>query len=127
MGHYDDEGNFVLESENLGNVGTVFLPYSVSFPWDVGTSNMFDADYVKLREVSLTYSLPSSITNKVKMQNVNFSVYSRNIMLWAKDSDLGVDPERAFQPENGQLLQGVERYNVTPWMIPIGFKLGFSF
>jgi hypothetical protein len=127
MGHYDDEGNFVLESENLGNVGTVFLPYSVSFPWDVGSSNMFDADYIKLREVSLTYSLPASIARKVKMENVNFSLYSRNIMLWAKDSDLGVDPERAFQPEGGKLLQGVERYNVTPWMIPIGFKLGFTF
>lgn len=127
MGHYDDEGNFVLESENLGNVGTVFLPYSVSFPWDVGTSNMFDADYVKLREVSLNYRLPGSISQKLKMQNVDVSLYSRNIMLWAKDADLGVDPERAFQPEGGKLLQGVERYNVTPWMIPIGFKLGFTF
>jgi hypothetical protein len=88
---------------------------------------MFDADYIKLREVSLSYRLPGSIAQKLKMDNVDVSVYSRNIMLWAKDSDLGVDPERAFQPEGGKLLQGVERYNVTPWMIPIGFKLGFTF
>ncbi len=40
----------------------------------------------------------------------------------------GVDPERAFQAEgNGGFSQGVERYNVNPWVIPIGFKVGFTF
>lgn len=127
VGEYDQEGNFVLDYENLGNPGTVFLPTTTGFAWDVGTANMFDADYIKLREISLNYRLPGNIARKLKMEDVNFSIYSRNIMLWTKDSDLGVDPERAFQPEGGKLLQGVERYNVTPWMVPIGFKLGFTF
>lgn len=127
MGHYDDDGNFILESENLGNPGTIFLPYVVSYPWDIGQANMFDADYIKLREVSLNYRLPASVARKLRMENVNFSLYSRNIMLWAKDADTGVDPERAYQPEGGRLIQGVERYNVNPWVVPIGFKLGFTF
>lgn len=127
VGDYDEEGNFILEHENLGNPGTMFLPTSAGFAWDVGTANMFDADYIKLREVSLSYRLPNSVARKLKVEDVHLSLYSRNIMLWTKDSDLGVDPERAFQPENGRLLQGVERYNVTPWMVPIGFKLGFTF
>jgi hypothetical protein len=88
---------------------------------------MFDADYIKLREVALSYRFPNSIARKLKVEDIHLSLYSRNIMLWTKDSDLGVDPERAFQPEGGRLLQGVERYNVTPWMVPIGFKLGFTF
>jgi len=39
----------------------------------------------------------------------------------------------AFQPEGGkqgsgiQFKQGIERFNVYPWTIPIGFKLNISF
>ncbi len=127
-GEHDADGNFILASENLGNEGTVFLPYVVSYPWDIGTTNLFDADYIKLRELALTYTLPNSISKAAKMTNVNFSIYTRNIMLWTKDPSLGVDPERAYQAEaSGRFSQGVERYNVLPWVAPIGFKIGFTF
>ena len=126
IGTYDDEGNFILERENLGNEGTVFLPYSVSYPWDIGEANVFDADYIKLREISLNYRIPRSVSNKLNMEDINISVYSRNIVFWTKDSGFGIDPERAYQPDNGRLLQGLERYNVNPWVIPIGFKIGFT-
>jgi len=128
MGTYDADGNFILAQENLGNDGTAFVPYIVSYPWDIGRANMFDADYVKLREIALTYRLPSASAQKIGMQDVNFSIYSRNIMIWAKDGRLGVDPERAFQAEgNGGFSQGVERYNVNPWVIPVGLKVGLTF
>jgi len=128
LGYHDEDGNFVLEGENLGNEGTNFLPYIVSDPWEIGRAKMFDADYIKLREVSLSYSLSNDFTRRIKVENVNFSIYSRNIMLWTKNSGFGVDPERAFQAEsNGGFSQGVERYNVNPWVIPVGFKLGFTF
>ncbi|MFV0268268.1 MAG: SusC/RagA family TonB-linked outer membrane protein, partial [Draconibacterium sp.] len=127
IGTYDDEGNFILERENLGGEGTVFLPYSVSYPWDIGEANVFDADYIKLREISLNYRIPRSIAQKVNMEDINVSVYSRNILLWTKDSGFGIDPERAYQPDGGRLLQGLERYNVNPWVVPIGFKVGFTF
>ena len=128
MGHHDENGNFILDHENLGNEGTVFLPYVVSYPWDIGRANLFDADYIKLREVSLSYRLSDDVAQKIGMRDVNFSIYSRNIMLWTKDSRFGVDPERAFQAEgNGRFSQGVERYNVDPWVAPVGFKIGFSF
>ena len=128
MGHYDDNGKFILEHENLGNEGTIFLPYVVSNPWDIGESKLFDADYIKLREIALSYRLPAKISQKWGLEDVNFSVYSRNIMLWTKDSKLGVDPERAYQAESdGKFKQGVERYNVEPWVVPVGFKVGFTF
>ncbi len=128
LGYHDENGNFILVQENLGNEGTTFNPYVLSYPWDIGEANMFDADYIKLREISINYRLPNRISQKIGLEDVNFSIYSRNIILWTKDSDLRVDPERAYQAEGGgSFLQGVERYNVEPWVIPIGFKLGFSF
>jgi hypothetical protein len=127
VGTYDEAGNFILERENLGNPGTVFIPYSVSYPWDIGEANVFDADYIKLREISLSYRIPGNVVKIMNMEDINISVYSRNILLWTKDSGFGIDPERAYQPENGRLLQGLERYNVNPWVVPIGFKVGFIF
>ena len=128
IGYHDENGNFILEQENLGAEGTIFLPYVVSYPWDIGEANLFDADYVKLREVSLNYRLPARISQKFGLQDVNFALYSRNILLWTKDAGIGVDPERAYQAEgNGRFKQGVERYNAEPWVVPIGFKMNFSF
>jgi hypothetical protein len=133
VGYHDENGNFILENENLGLDGTNFIPFSVANAWDFGTPHMFDADYIKLREISLGYDLPSKFVEKAGLDNVNLSVYSRNIMLWTKDSAFGVDPERAYQAESGQdkrgtqFKQGIERYNVDPWVIPVGFKIGITF
>jgi len=127
-GHYDDNGKFILEKENLGNPGTEIRPYVASYPWDIGEANLFDADYIKLREISLSYTFPTNIAKKMGMEALNFSVYSRNIMLWAKNAGMGIDPERAYQSDSsGRFKQGVERYNAEPWVIPVGFKLGFTF
>lgn len=128
LGYHDESGKFILDRENLGNEGTTFLPYVVSYPWDLGEANMFDADYIKMREISLGYNFPDHWTQKWKINKLNLSIYSRNIMLWTKDSPLNVDPERAYQAESsGRFHQGVERYNVDPWVVPIGVKLNFTF
>jgi hypothetical protein len=133
VGYHDENGNFILENENLGLDGTNFIPFSVANAWDFGTPHMFDADYIKLREISLGYDLPRKFVEKAGLDNVNLSVYSRNIMLWTKDSSFGVDPERAYQAEAGQdkrgtqFKQGIERYNVDPWVVPVGFKIGITF
>ncbi len=120
----DGEGGYI---ENLGEEGTVFLPYVVGYPWDVSITNLFDADYVKLREISLGYRLPSAVAQKIGMQDINISIYSRNIILWTKDSKFGVDPEGAYKPSGSGFSQGIEFYNVNPWVLPLGFKLGFTF
>jgi TonB-linked SusC/RagA family outer membrane protein len=128
IGEYDQNGNFILQQENLGAEGTSFMPSALNYPWAIGQSNLFDADYIKLREISLNYQLPRKIAKQWGLEDVSFSVYSRNIILWTKDSALRVDPERAYQAESsGNFNQGVERFNVNPWVIPVGFKVNFSF
>jgi hypothetical protein len=128
LGHYDNNGNFILEKENLGGPGTSIVPYAGTTPWDFGEAKTFDADYIKLREIALSYNLPSKYTSKIGISDVNFSIYSRNIMIWAKDSGMGIDPERAYQSESsGRFRQGIERFNAEPWTVPVGFKIGFSF
>ena len=112
--------------ENLGESGTLVLPYIVSYPWGFGSPSMFDADFIKLRELSIGYRLPTTFTNKLKIQSANVSVYTRNVILWTKGKN-GIDPERAFQANSSSFSQGVERYNVEPWVFPIGVKLNLTF
>jgi len=125
------DGSFI---ENLGlNNPLPYLPYIVSYPWQFASPSLFDADFVKLREISLSYQLPNSALKRLgNIRDLNISLYSRNVVLWTK-AKIAIDPERAFQAEASsgnrgtQFKQGIERYNVEPWVLPIGFKLNFSF
>ncbi|MGC4035984.1 MAG: SusC/RagA family TonB-linked outer membrane protein [Chitinophagaceae bacterium] len=139
---FDSNGNPTGYAENLGEnlLGaddpsnpnkTIPMLYAVSNPWEFTEPSLFSASYIKLREISLTYSLPVSLAKSLKMQDISFSIYSRNIILWTK-AKIGIDPENAYQPSTDvhggiQFLQGIERYNVTPWSIPMGVKLNVTF
>jgi TonB-linked SusC/RagA family outer membrane protein len=129
----DDGFGGITYIENLGEAGTIITPYVVSYPWAFAKPSMFDADFIKLREVSLSYRIPRNVLSKLKIEDAMISVYSRNIMLWTK-AKVGIDPERAFQAEGStggtrgtQFKQGIERYNLDPWVMPIGIKLDVTF
>lgn len=116
-------------TEHLGGPGTNVYPITNTYPWDYNEQVTFDASFIKLRELSLAYQLP----DLGRISNASIAIYSRNIMLWTA-ADIGIDPERAFQAHNGtqgdtqsQFRQGMERQNVMPWSMPIGFKLNFNF
>jgi hypothetical protein len=126
----DAEGN-IQYVENLGeNNPLPYNPYVASYAWGFAKPSMFDADFIKLREISLSYQIP---LKSMAVKKMSVSVYSRNIMLWTKNK-AGLDPERAFQAESStegkrgtQFKQGIERYNLEPWVIPLGFKIDMTF
>lgn len=128
---FDANGNPTGYKENLGGAGTTILPFAGSTAWSFTRAFLYDASFLKLREITIGYDLPQKFLKKVGVQSANFSVYSRNIILWTA-AKINIDPENAFQPEAGvqggsQFKQGIERYNVNPWVIPVGFKLGLTF
>lgn len=117
--------------ENLGEKineadGTLILPFAGATTWSFPQAFVFPSDYLKLREISLTYAIPQHLVNRWNMQNMSVSVYSRNIILWTK-AKIGVDPENAYKPSGNGFLQGVEQYNINPWVMPIGFRLQVTF
>ncbi len=65
---------------------------------------VFDASYVKLREVSLSYSLPQSVIGKSPFTNVTFSFIARNLWIIHKNTD-HFDPEASLSSGN---QQGIE-------------------
>jgi hypothetical protein len=134
---FDAQGNPTGYIENLGqNInqpnGTQILPFAGATAWSFTRAYLFPASYLKLREVTISYQLPYRLVKAAKLQNASISVYSRNIILWTA-AHINIDPENAFQPSTDvqgsgtQFKQGIERYNVNPWVIPVGFKLNIIF
>ncbi|MBS3776413.1 MAG: SusC/RagA family TonB-linked outer membrane protein [Bacteroidales bacterium] len=123
-GSYDDNGNFVMDQEHLGDEGTPKFRWQNTFGWSHTENSLFDADFIKLRELSLTYQIPRK--QAIGLQNASVTLYSRNLILWTK-AGINVDPERAFQLSGSSFDQGVELFNVNPWTIPVGIRLNVTF
>lgn len=54
--------------------------------------NTVSAASIKLRDVTLSYSLPAAVVKRMKMRAVSFYVQTSNYLLWAAN-DYGIDPE----------------------------------
>ncbi len=44
-----------------------------------GVSNRYDNDYIKIRELSLSYRFPPSVLDKLNLQNLSISLFARNL------------------------------------------------
>jgi len=55
------------------------------------TQFMSDASYVRLKQVTLSYDLPSKIVSKAKMTKVN--IFAQALNLWTYTKFEGIDPE----------------------------------
>jgi hypothetical protein len=71
----------------------------------VDAQNVFDASYIKLREMTLGYSLPKKAVGK-KISQVTFSAFARNLFAWGLHWN-GMDPENtSYGSGNIQGLEG---------------------
>ena len=129
----DGNGGYI---ENLGDPSTtqydVYEDATTNGFWSFAKEDMFSASYIKLRELNISVELSKRLSNSLKVQGISLGVYTRNVILWTK-AKIGVDPEQAFnyqpnaQANGAQFKQGIEYYNISPWTIPVGFKLNVRF
>jgi len=64
--------------------------YNWTYNWGTGdptyySHSLFDNTYVKLRELSLSYTLPKTITNKFACSNLTVSAFGRNLFFLYKN------------------------------------------
>ena len=55
------------------------------------TFTVEDGSYLRLKDVSLSYSLPRSVCRKIKVNDLTISLTGSNLLLWSNYS--GYDPE----------------------------------
>src|SRR5690606_21837918 len=51
----DDQGNY---HEWLGEEGTQYVPITNAYPWGFNRQITFDASFIKMRELSVSYRIP---------------------------------------------------------------------
>lgn len=105
-----------VEYDTVGNITSdtrVFAPNDtpVSYesfikaynPWSGGKvyQNIHDCTFLKLRELSLSYAMPKTICEKVKLKGATIGLVGQNLLIWMKDfkyADPDVDSDNLNSP-----------------------------
>ncbi len=83
-------------------------------------TSVFDASYIKLREVTLGYTFPKLID---QVQSLKLSLYGRNLAVWGLDNK-GIDPETVVGGSGN--IQGLEG-GIIPATLSYGLNLKVIF
>lgn len=110
----DDGNTTTLAPENIQDYyGRLF---NITEEW------VYDADFIKLRQFTLGYNLPSSVLKNTPFTGLSFSLVGRNLLLLYSKLD-NIDPESTYSNDNGQ---GLEWFGV-PQTRSFGFDINVRF
>ena len=113
-----DEENPVYETNTNAIDPSAFF----SGHFGLGAAHVYDASYVKLRELTIGYSLPSSVIDNTPFTSVNFGIEGRNLAILFKKIP-HLDPENVTNSGNVQGLEG----GALPSLRSYGFKVSLGF
>ena len=90
-----------------------------------GLNEVSDGDFLRFRELQITYNAPRTIAGKVGARSMAFTLSGRNLALWTKYQ--GVDPEVSYTGQGGQT--GVNENfveSIDAFGFPVARRIGFS-
>ena len=100
---YDANDNYTVSNTSANTQVIPAQQYGGDFFFGPDAQNVFNSDYMKLREVTLSYNIP---VKDVKFLNsAKLSAYGRNLLVWGLDND-NFDPEVATSGSGN--IQGSE-------------------
>ena len=121
-------GNGVMSDGNGGYVANNVTVSAKSFNQSsysnsIESSAIFDASYVKLRQVSIGYTLPRKFIENSVIKSLKVSVVGRNLLILHKNTP-HIDPETGFSASNGNQGQEFGQY---PSARNVGFNINMRF
>ncbi|RDC57836.1 SusC/RagA family TonB-linked outer membrane protein [Pedobacter chinensis] len=87
----------------------------------IDEANIFDASYVKLREIKLSYNLPAKWIRPLSLQAVSVALVGRNLAILHRNVT-DIDPEVAFNTGNGQGLESLSNPTTRTYGINLNIK-----
>src|SRR5262249_11099243 len=82
------------------------------------TRYLIKGDYIRLRNIQLSYMLPKSVTDKLHINSLSFYGRGTNIWTWIADKNLSSDPEQgSTSTTNGEIF--------IPKTVTFGLSLSF--
>lgn len=100
---YNDDGTYTVSNTATNTQLISAQQEGQDYFFGADAANVFDADYVKLREVSLGYTLPSKWVGD--LSSIRVSAFGRNLFAWGLDNE-NFDPEVATSGSGN--IQGSE-------------------
>ncbi len=91
----------------------------------ISEGQLFDATYLKLRELKFGYKIPVKIFNNY-IKDMSVSVVGRNLFLWTPKSNQHFDPEVTTATTGGGLVPGFENMSL-PSTRSYGINLNVKF
>ena len=87
-----------------------------------GSTNVYDATFVKLREIKLMYALPAKLFANSPIRAISIGLVGRNLAILKKDIP-NIDPESTATAGNVQGIEG----GAKPTERSMGFNLSVKF
>lgn len=114
------DGSYVENTTPIDMANVYTYWYSNTNPVQYRNS-VLDRSFVKLREVVLTYRLPSSLISNLPVKTISLSAYGRNLLLWTPAENNFVDPETTTW--GNDLMSEFGEFAAGPTMRSYGFSL----
>ncbi|WP_370900928.1 SusC/RagA family TonB-linked outer membrane protein [Chryseobacterium gossypii] len=86
-------------------------------------TNTFDTSFIKLRDARISYTFPKSVTDQLKLSELTFALFGRNLWMWTKFPLF--DPEAATLNDS-QITSGIEMGQL-PTARTVGVQLNVKF
>jgi len=110
-----------------GSVITTSLDYAQQQAYwgrynDAAEAGIRDSDYMRLRQLSIGYQIPSNVLEGTFIQSASVSLIGKNLFFLSNDVE-NVDPESAYNSNNSQGLE----FSGMPVPRTIGFNVNLKF
>ena len=133
---YNDRNPFVIPNsvyaDGTENNSPIYLNNQSYQDWynmygagEGGEFYLLNRSFVKLRNITLAYSLPRSIVSKLYLSEITVSAFCNNVLTWTHKGNRYIDPETSSYGNDLSGLFG-ELYS-NPSCRTFGFNLGVKF
>ena len=116
---YDASGNLVENTVSVPIRDYYYKYYGNVWSRDNIEPSTFDASYLKLRELSVAYTVPADKLTKTGLKGLTVSFVGRNLLLFTKVPT--IDPE-TYSIRNGLFVNGYESTSM-PSLRSFGFSI----
>lgn len=117
-----DDRVFASNDVEVSNEGYQKLYHGAGNVWSAKHQHILDQSFFKLRELSITYDIPSLFCDKIGMKSASVSLIGNNLLMWTKDFKYS-DPDKSYDPANQRTQENLN----SPSLRMLGFNLKVNF
>jgi TonB-linked SusC/RagA family outer membrane protein len=112
----DNEGNITNESElsfNSGNATATYLQDWISRYYNTNETNIISRTFSKLREVIVTYNVPTKTLSNTFIKSASVSLIGRNLLYFAEKKDMDIEQYGGSDGAGGLQTPTTRRFGVN--------------